>query len=687
MQAFGRAAIDAFGEVINSAAALEQTSVQFNVLIGSAEEAQRVLMEVAQFAATTPFTNPEVEAAARQLLTFGTEVDDLLPRIQNLGDIAAISGTPIASLATIFGQVNAAGRLTGERLLQLEERGVGVRRVLAEELGIAVSEVADRISAGSVTADIFGRALNRLSAEGGAAAGGIQQLSATFNGAIATFESGSEETRRAIGQRLLPFLTTGIQQVNAFFASGGESTQRFALQIGIAFGQISLEIIDFVQNVAENINPIINTFRAIYNASLVLVSGLRTGFASILAIIVNTVQQTVDRTLVLLTALNQRFDRLVPDSLITGLQAASDTLRDFSEVTTSVAAEAVDSTSQRLDDLGNSFTNLIPQSAIDNTQARLAILRMEFSTLTEDLEGELLAQGEDRTMADTQEVMRDRQKKMMLVAAQISHNQQLLAIQQGQQAQIEAIEQEGSIRDIEQMGLNNQTAILAVQDHQNTIVELSRRAALNSANAESDANRRQLARARANAMANVAIERNRAMAQMRIKALEGRADEGFASARDSLIATGLSVAKQGTAEYKLLAIAQASINAYAGASRAFVDYPYPASAAVAAAAVVAGLAQVHQITSVGGFQRGGIIPGTSFSGDRLTANVNSGELILNRAQQNNVASQLEVNDQINNALSGIQSLLSRPTVLMNADGVAFAEIAREGIRDGVDIMN
>lgn len=37
---------------------------------------------------------------------------------------------------------------------------------------------------------------------------------------------------------------------------------------------------------------------------------------------------------------------------------------------------------------------------------------------------------------------------------------------------------------------------------------------------------------------------------------------------------------------------------------------------------------------------GGMIPGASFSGDKVLARVNSGELILNRAQQKNIASQL-----------------------------------------------
>ena len=70
------------------------------------------------------------------------------------------------------------------------------------------------------------------------------------------------------------------------------------------------------------------------------------------------------------------------------------------------------------------------------------------------------------------------------------------------------------------------------------------------------------------------------------------------------------------------------------------------------AATVAGIANmisavtaIKQVTSSGkGFANGGIVPGNSFSGDNLHTSdygINSGELILNRAQQNTIASQLQ----------------------------------------------
>lgn len=58
------------------------------------------------------------------------------------------------------------------------------------------------------------------------------------------------------------------------------------------------------------------------------------------------------------------------------------------------------------------------------------------------------------------------------------------------------------------------------------------------------------------------------------------------------------------------------------------------------------LAGVIKATA-GKFENGGIVPGNSTTGDRLLARVNSGELILNKAQQGNLASQLTATAKTN----------------------------------------
>jgi hypothetical protein len=73
-----------------------------------------------------------------------------------------------------------------------------------------------------------------------------------------------------------------------------------------------------------------------------------------------------------------------------------------------------------------------------------------------------------------------------------------------------------------------------------------------------------------------------------------------------------------------------------------------AFAATGLATMLSSIAAIKSATK--GFANGGIVPGNSFSGDNLRTsdigvNLNSGELILNKAQQDTIASQLE-NQQV-----------------------------------------
>ena len=92
------------------------------------------------------------------------------------------------------------------------------------------------------------------------------------------------------------------------------------------------------------------------------------------------------------------------------------------------------------------------------------------------------------------------------------------------------------------------------------------------------------------------------------------------------------------------ATAANTAEAAAGAGKAMAGIPIvgPVLAVAAIAAVLAAVlaATSKAKSSAGNYAVGGIVPGSSFSGDNLTANVNSGELILNRAQQGAIAGQL-----------------------------------------------
>ena len=89
-----------------------------------------------------------------------------------------------------------------------------------------------------------------------------------------------------------------------------------------------------------------------------------------------------------------------------------------------------------------------------------------------------------------------------------------------------------------------------------------------------------------------------------------------------------------------IGIKQAAAAADGAASAAGLPYPYNLAAAASAVATLVSIFGSIKSMIGGKFAEGGIVGGTSYSGDKLFAMVNSGEMILNKRQQGNLANML-----------------------------------------------
>lgn len=100
---------------------------------------------------------------------------------------------------------------------------------------------------------------------------------------------------------------------------------------------------------------------------------------------------------------------------------------------------------------------------------------------------------------------------------------------------------------------------------------------------------------------------------------------------------------------KAFAIGEAIMNTYTGITKTLATYPFPISAAMAAAQAALGFTQVQQIASStpqfengGGFFGGAV--GATTGSDNMNATVRAGEMYLNARQQRNLFSRIDSND-------------------------------------------
>lgn len=94
-----------------------------------------------------------------------------------------------------------------------------------------------------------------------------------------------------------------------------------------------------------------------------------------------------------------------------------------------------------------------------------------------------------------------------------------------------------------------------------------------------------------------------------------------------------------------------------------------AAAAAGTATMISTIASIKSATS-GGFANGGIVPGNSFAGDNLRTSdygINSGELILNRAQQGVIADALSSDNPSGNGGTGGQPYVMGETVYLGVN--------------------
>jgi len=597
--AFGaitRAASDFFGTIKDQTILLETLGTQFEIVTGSAEKAALVLKEIQEFAAATPFEFPELAKTAQSLIAFGFESSTVVSRLKVLGDVAAGTGRNLGEIGLIFAQVSAAGKLTGERLLQLEERGIIIGPALAKSFGISESAVRSLVSSGKVGFAEFEEAFKSLTEEGGTFFDATSKRSQTLQGLISTLNDNFNQLAGDIGTQLLPqfkelvqIITEFIQQnkegflaatkattgfftamVEAAAGAGKFFTDNFTDPVNKGLRAVKVELIDIEQQIFKVQDEISKKREAGIGTAVAEANlkRLQDGFKALSAIEEKKEQEDIQRA---------------ADKKAREEQAAADSAASESKRITLI--EALRLTQEEIEAERRAGDTELSQIRADE----------DFAALEDNL-------GRTKALQVKREV------DELLRAGKQSE-----ALTKLKKAQLEA----------DKKGLQS-----LFDFEKNT-------------NAGRAAN---------------------------FKSTLGTISTLQSSNNKTLFAIG-----------KAAALATGTIDGIAAVQKALASAPPPFNFILATLVGVATAANLAKIAASKppSFQQGGVVPGTSFSGDNVTANVNSGELILNRAQQGVIQGDLTQSQQTQQAiLSALEGLNSQPTVVQ-IDGREIARTVRD----------
>ena len=208
-------------------AELETQTRSLQVLTGSLNDTKKIVSELQAFGNVTPFTSSDLIETAKRLKAFGFETERIVDVTKRLGDVAGATGADLSGIATAFGQIQAKGRLQGEELLQLQERGVDLQGTLRQEYNLTAEEFQKALSSGRISADAVSFALEKLTEAGGKYADGAIAQSDTLNGKLSTLTDNIDVLARTIGNVLSPVIKgifddaiEALSAVNRLIAAG-----------------------------------------------------------------------------------------------------------------------------------------------------------------------------------------------------------------------------------------------------------------------------------------------------------------------------------------------------------------------------------------------------------------------------------------------------------------------------------
>jgi tape measure domain-containing protein len=198
---------------INLASQVEDATIAFEVLTGSAKDGALLFEQIRKFAAESPVTFSNAADATKTMMSFGIAAQDVQKNLQMLSDVTGGNNDRFKMLSLAFSQTTAAGRLMGQDLLQMINAGFNPLQQISKTTGESMIELKKRMEDGGISSQEVRQAFEDATSAGGMFHGMTERLAGTVSGKLNIALSDLEQKAASAGQAMGPLL---IQLLDAF---------------------------------------------------------------------------------------------------------------------------------------------------------------------------------------------------------------------------------------------------------------------------------------------------------------------------------------------------------------------------------------------------------------------------------------------------------------------------------------
>lgn len=250
----------------------QQLEVAFTTMLGSKEKADKLMEEVTQFAATTPFELKDVAGATKQLLAFGISAEDINTTLRQLGDVSAGIGAPLGDIAYLFGTIKTQGVAMTQDVRQFAQRGIPIYEELGRVLGVSVDKVGDFITAGKVGFPEIQKAFAGMTGEGSKFGGLMEAQSKTLIGLQSNLRDAVDQMFNDLGKSSEGAFATAIKGATVL-VENYEKVVDVLKVIAITYGTYRAALI--ATTVVERVSTAMQIQRALAGRALTTAQALQ----------------------------------------------------------------------------------------------------------------------------------------------------------------------------------------------------------------------------------------------------------------------------------------------------------------------------------------------------------------------------------------------------------------------------
>lgn len=223
---------------ISRALAIEDAQAKLKGLGHTTESITAIMGSALDSVRGTAFGLGDAAGVAATVVAAGVQPgEDLTRTLKLVADASTIAGTSMGDMGAIFNKVASTGKIQGEVIAQLGERGIPILALLADELGVTAGEVADLASKGKIDFATFQNAME-------AGMGGAALASGdTFRGAMANAMAALGRLGEKVVSGVLPQIKTGFGDAITIL----DSWAPHAEAAGVAIGQALSSSVEWIR--------------------------------------------------------------------------------------------------------------------------------------------------------------------------------------------------------------------------------------------------------------------------------------------------------------------------------------------------------------------------------------------------------------------------------------------------------